>query len=326
MLDAGCGMQNALWGKVVGQEEVVARLKKAVQTDTLSHAYLFVGPPGVGKKTVALAFAAFLNCSKADLFCVSPKGNYLGIDQIREITSSVHLKPFEGKWKIYILESVDKMTLEAANAFLKGLEEPPPQVIFILTTSSLEGVIPTIVSRCQIILFRRVSRGEVEEALKTRYRLGDEQAELIARLSRGAFNRALNMAEDKESLKKRAHILELISGISERDTIGLFDLKDELFSVTGGEIGEVLSAFSSWFRDALILKETGRTDLLLNIDQREPLERFIEDVSTGKLTMLMDVLRESESALRYNVNKDLLMEKMLISLHNLLATHNEVRQ
>lgn len=313
-------MSDDIWNKVVGQEEAVARLKKAIQTGSLSHAYLFVGPPGVGKATAALAFTTSINCSKADLSCISPKGNYLGIDQIREITSSVHLKPFEGKWKVYIIKSVNKMTLEAANAFLKGLEEPPPQVIFILTTSNLEGVAPTIISRCQIIPFRRVSRGEVEEALKTRYQLGGEQAALIARLSGGVFSRAVAMAEDKESLKKRAQILHLISEIPKRDTIGLFDLKDELFAVAGGEMEEILALLSSWCRDALILKETEREDLLLHVDQRELLERFIQDASAEKLIMLMDVLRESESALRYNVNKDLMLEKMLISAHELLTT------
>lgn len=314
-------MQDDLWDRIVGQEEAVGRLKKAIQTGSLSHAYLFVGPPGVGKTTGALAFAASINCSKTDLSIVSPKGNYLGIDQIREITSSVHLKPFEGEWKVYIIKSVNKMTQEAANAFLKGLEEPPPQVIFILTTSNLEGVAPTIISRCQIIPFRGVSTGEVEEALKDKYQISKEQAELIARLSRGVFSRAVEMAEDKESLRKRTEILQLISEIPKKDTAGLFGLKDELFAATGGEIEEILALLSSWYRDALVLKETGKEDLLLHADQRDLLERFIQDVPAERLIRLMDVLRESESALRYNVNKDLMMERVLISVHDLLTTH-----
>lgn len=322
MQDAGCGMQDAIWGEVVGQEEAVARLKKAIQTGSLSHAYLFVGPPGVGKTTAALAFAASINCSKADLCCISPKGNHLGIDQIREITSGVHLKPFEGEWKLYIIKSVNKMTQEAANAFLKGLEEPPPQVIFILTTSNVEGVTPTIVSRCQIISFRRVSTGEVEEALKARYQLDKGQADLIARLSRGVFSRAVEMAENKESLEKRDQILHLISEIREKDTTSLFNLKEKLFAAAGGEIEEILALLFSWCRDALVLKETGKESLLLHVDQRDLLERFIQDVPAERLSMLMDVLRESAGALRYNVNKDLMMEKVLISVHDLLTTHS----
>lgn len=341
MRETGAERRDA-WSAVIGQEEAVGRLKRAVETASVSHAYLLYGPSGVGKRALALAFACALNCADGgcgvcpscrkilsgnhpDVSIVVPGGNHLSIEQIREMGSLVHLKPFEGSRKVYILELVNTMTPEAANAFLKGLEEPPARVVFVLTAPGLEGVMPTIVSRCQPVPLRPTSKARIAEALRVRYGTSDSDAALIAGLSGGVLGRALELAGDEDALQSRIKLLRLLGQVKERSAPGLVELKGDLLTAAGGDVDLILRIFLSFARDALVLKETSAEALVVNFDQRAELAAFAGQAETADLVGVVEAIQRAERGLRYNVNKDLTLEEMLLSVHNHLSAPTGVK-
>lgn len=171
---------------IVGHRKAVALIKALIKKGKVPHAILFEGPDGIGKKRVAIWTFQALNCKEApgegcgscitcekigrlihpDLLLLTPQGEYLGIDQIRKAQQMLQFKPFEALWKGVIVEEANRLTEEAANAFLKTLEEPPPWTLIILLVSSAESLLPTVRSRCQKIRFLPLSEREVAEVLK----------------------------------------------------------------------------------------------------------------------------------------------------------------
>lgn len=342
MSAVGGRRSNDVWDQVIGQEEAVGRLKRALKTESVSHAYLLYGPSGVGKRALALAFACALNCAEGgcgvcpscrkimsgnhpDVSVVVPQGNHLSIEQIREMGSLVHLKPFEGSRKVYILEAVNTMTPEAANAFLKGLEEPPARVVFVLAAPGLEGVMPTIVSRCQPVPLRPTSKARITEALRVRYGTSDSDAALIAALSGGVLGRALELAGDQGALQSRNELLRLLGQVKERSTSGLVELKGDLMAAAAGDVDLILRIFLSFARDALVLKETGAEVLVVNFDQRAEISALASQVQAADLVGVIAAIQRAERGLRYNVNKDLTLEEMLLSVHNHLSAPTGVK-
>jgi len=236
-----------IWSEIVGQTEVITWLQKAIESGRLSHAYLFWGPTGVGKRTIAKVFASALNCrdggcgsclscikidheTHPDIFFIEPEGNFLNIDQIRELQREVSLKPFEGKIKVCILDEVDRMTSPAANALLKTLEEPPPDLIFILITANLEGILPTIVSRCQLIRFKLVPSSKMVDILAAKYGMSRGQARLITLVSGGILGNALSLAASPWRLRRREIVLDIVEGIWDAGAVELSEAAGRLIS------------------------------------------------------------------------------------------------
>ncbi|MFC1485024.1 DNA polymerase III subunit delta' [bacterium] len=175
------------FGEIIGQERAISILKNAKTAEKISHAYIFAGPIGVGKKRVALEFAKWLNCMELETSgpcdsCRSckkvnnlqhpeirvyeeEKAN-ISIQKVREIQRDIQYKRTESKYRVVIIDEAEKLTLEAANCFLKALEEPPEGTIIILVTSSISGMLKTIISRCQIIRFKNLSFDEKIAILK----------------------------------------------------------------------------------------------------------------------------------------------------------------
>lgn len=187
------------FSEVLGQEHIVAALKGALAQGSIAHAYLFSGSRGTGKTTFARIVAKELGTTKADLFEIDAASN-TGVDDVRALNESVATLPFESKYKVYILDEAHMLSKSAWNALLKTLEEPPPHVIFILCTTEIEKVPPTIVSRCQAFTFRRPTeqllKKAVEKAAKDEgFSLEAESADLIALLADGSFRDAYGILQ-----------------------------------------------------------------------------------------------------------------------------------
>ena len=242
---------------VIGQEHIIRLLKNSLRDSRIAHAYLFVGPDGIGKTTVAKTLAQALNCSREDsdacgicpacrriensshpdVTWVRPTGlsRRVGIDDIRRLRQQISLKPYQGRKKVYLITEADRMTAQASNALLKTLEEPPANSILILITSHPASLFPTIISRCQMMRFSPLNPGHIEDYLVKKLNLPPGKARLLSRLSEGRLGKALTL-QKKAVWEEREKILNLGSQISGHDDL------DKLLEVTA-EILELVSNF-----------------------------------------------------------------------------------
>lgn len=189
----------AEWDEVRGQEQVTGVLQKAIKNKKIAHAYLFAGPRGTGKTTVARILARSLGVSDKDLYEIDAASN-TGVDNIRQLREAVNVMPFESPYRFYIIDEAHMLSRSAWNAFLKTLEEPPAHVIFVMATTERDKVPDTIQSRCEIYTFRQPTREMLADtvadvAQKEGYTLERAAAELIALLAEGSFRDALSILQ-----------------------------------------------------------------------------------------------------------------------------------
>lgn len=244
-----------IWDEIIGQPEAIKRLRAAAE-EKASHAFLFWGPEGVGKKRAAKAFAAALNCEKKgcakclsckkihegthpDVREIEPEGDFLTIDQIRSVQHTVYLKPSEGRAKVFIIDEADRMTVAAANAFLKTLEEPPAGCVFVLITCQPENLLPTVASRCQNVRFSPTSSAEIKEFLVEKKGFGEEKAVLMSRASGGVLEKAIALAESEEIQKQRRGILSFLAEMERKEVADLLEKAQELVSAVQDPLVEL---------------------------------------------------------------------------------------
>ena len=257
-----------MW-QVVGHEKAVALLEKSLKGGKLSHAYLFVGPPHVGKMTVALNLAQALNCEgegepcsgcpqcqriagrkHADVRVIGLDGRAeIGIDQIREMERSVTLKPFEGRNRVFIIDGAEHLSTEAANCLLKTLEEPPPNVQLMLLAANERLLLPTVRSRCQKLELRPLPIPVVERALIEHWEAAPEQAMVLARLSSGCLGWAVGALHDDRITGERAARLSALLQLTSVGRAERFAYAAQIasqFSKNRGAVREVLSLWVGW--------------------------------------------------------------------------------
>lgn len=312
-----------------GQDRAVSFLRGALAGGRVSHAYIFYGPEGVGKRTAALDFAKALQCLEVagarpcgeclackrisssnhpDVSLIKPpRGEaFLGIDEIRGIIGSVGFKPYEARWKVYIIDDVDSMTNPAQNALLKTLEEPPPQVVLILIAKTLESLLPTIVSRSQHVKFFLLRPEAVEDILISACRVDAVHARLLGRVSSGSIGRAVSYI-DTDFLETRRAVIE---GVKRKK---FFDL--DLDGPSRTVLNLYLDIMLTWYRDILAVK-SGLLDpeKLLNFDEADAIA---DEAKTAEFDFLDDIIKQiisTRALLDQNVNPKLAMGVLGLSL------------
>lgn len=321
--------------EIYGHTESIAILKKTVARNRISHAYLFSGIGGIGKKTLALSFVAALNCqhkkdaadacgkcpsclkvqhkTHPDLIMVEPDGQFIRIAAIREIQEHMKIKPLEGGWRGIVIDEADKLREEAANALLKTLEEPNAFNILILICSRPHYLLSTIVSRCRHMRFHPLATAAVAGFLQERRGLAPEKAALLAGLSGGSIGRALEMNSD-DVAAYRLKIMQLIRSTSKDDPLSLLNLASFL-AEDKKEIVQGLDILKTCFRDALILKETGKEEMLINADQFPLILSLSEQLAGGQILQNIDFVDQARKAIEQNVNKTLTLEAMAFKLN-----------
>jgi len=322
---------------IVGQERVIKILTKSLKENKVSSSYIFVGSEGTGKKLVAIEFSKAVNClnlskgSEAcencqscteiskqfspDLKIIEPIKNSIKIEQIREMRKEIGLKPFKNKKKIYIIDKAEKMTLEASNCLLKTIEEPPYYAIIILICSKIDSILPTIVSRCQILNFGLITSLKIKELLLNKVNnLEKEKAEIISKLAQGSIGKAFKLAIDKEYFIRREEIVDYLSAISPGKYSDDVFVKVEKIVSEINRIEEVLEIVELWYRDILIIKNTGDQKYIANCDKLEVLDKKSQIYSQEILIDILDYLEQAEEYLIKNVNKRLILERLYIKM------------
>ncbi len=332
--------------RTLGQDHLLARLQPALELGRESHAYLLTGPPHVGKMTLAREVAQAVNCLRgpgdpcgqctqcqriadglhADVRVVDIEFSRkveerntvttITIGAIREVERVVNLNPFEGSRTVIIIGGAGSMTIDAANALLKTLEEPPPGVLFLLLGEDEEALLPTIRSRCQTLPLLPMSRQQMMAFLSERYDVPENEADTLYRLSRGCLGWALQALDDPQILDQRLADLERM-----RETIGAglasrFGYANEvaaLFSSDRPAARDLLALWLRWWRDLLLIKE-GADEYLHNADLAEDLRAHAETLTTAQIAAFIRRLLHTLEALDANASPRLALETLMLNV------------
>lgn len=319
---------------VIGQEDVIRVLEHALSMDRIGHAYIFSGPQGIGKRTVAGLFAEGLLCelpidgggcttcqacrlyssgANPDFRRIAADGASIGVDEIREIQSSVIIKPMYSKRKVYIIENADKMTVQAQNSLLKTLEEPPPFVVIILTVSIYEALLETIRSRSQKISFRKNSYSQVREAVVGKYGNDVKGIDFAVSYADGVIGTALELTGTEEFIGLREKVFDFASHLR---NMKLFDILNlySFFEENKDDFDVILDIMIMFFRDMLVLKETGNENILINSDKKDIIFNNAREYSPGQLVSGIGQIEETRRSVKQNANFQLAVEHMLVKL------------
>ena len=346
-------MDVRVFKDIIGQEKAVVFLKQIAANERLGSAYLFTGIRGIGKTTTAMAFALLLNCADPvdgdgcrrctscrkiidgnhpDLIVIEPDQakKVISIDQVREINRHLAFSPAHGRYRVVIIDPAEKMTHEAANAFLKTLEEPPAHNIIILNVRDPRELLPTIVSRCQKVSFKPLPTGDIINWLKKENMADREKAMILARLSEGSLGKAVALAGDDLFAERVAWITSLQNAVDSPVEV-LFDVAQKLANLgkkavdakelKDDKLALMLGIWKSWYRDMLLIKLGGTVDLVLNSDLANNLAGVVSAFTVDGLMRSLEVISRAERDLMNNKNVTYLLERSLFGLK--MAAHHE---
>ncbi len=323
------------FNNIIGHEEIIGHLKNAIKTGKVSHSYIFSGRPGSGKKLLATTYAMTLQCEKGgtepckkcdsckkamgknhpDIIMVNhEKPGTISIDEIREqVIYDVAVKPYCSQHKIYIIPDAQMMTVQAQNALLKTIEEPPEYAVIMLLTSNVDGLLPTIQSRCVRLDLKVVDDSLVKQYLMERLHVPDYQAEIDASFAQGSIGIAKEAATSEEFSNITRNALKILKNA---DSMEVYELADEikLLSAEKQNIGDYLDIFQFWFRDVLMFKATREIDNLVFKQEINYIKEQASQRSYENLEKILEALEKTKVRLRANVNFELALELLFLTI------------
>ena len=316
--------------RVIGHEWAIKLLKRQHQNGRVPQSLLIVGPPNIGKSTVARFFAQYLNC-RADSppcgQCASCRkvisGNHpdvrifddnspLKIDEVRALQRELSLSSLEGEYRVALLGNFERATTSAANALLKTLEEPARQVVIILTALDPGLLLPTIVSRCQVLTLRPVPDAEVLNALQARWHASPEQAELLAQLAGGRLGWAVHALTDTDFVTRRTRYLDDLLDLLRMHKAERLAYAQEM-SRDVDVLKEALTLWLTIWRDLLLLKSASQTKIV-NLDWQDALQKVASQSNIIQINEMVVRLQTALLNLDRNVNPRLNLEVVLLKL------------
>lgn len=314
---------------ILGQERVISHLKTAMAKGRLSHAYLFLGPEGVGKAATARALAAALNClapsedgdacgtcascrrlaagTHPDFLVIGPTESLqIRIDQIREFRRLTNFPPLGGGWRVAVIKPAEAMNEAAANALLKTLEEPPPHHLLVLTALGEADLLPTVVSRCHKLAFAPLPAPLVARELVKRRGLPPARAALLAALSGGSLGRALNL-DPEELLAQRRQVLADLARLAEGSAAGVLDWAQRL-AKNRAELDNFLLMAQLWYRDLLLAHYRAPAPLLAHQDLAPELDAARDAGTPETWFAKLSALGAAQRHLQANLNPELTLD------------------
>lgn len=323
------------FSEIVGHEQIKEHMQAAIRDKKPFHAYLFQGEEGVGKEALARTFAAGLQCqsesadkpcrecvscrqmesgNQPDVIWVTREKASLGVDEIREqLCNTMDIKPFSSPYKIYLVPEAEKMTEAAQNALLKTIEEPPEYGIVILMTSNISALLPTIQSRCLTMEFRPLSTAVVESFVKEHCQVPDYQARASAAFAQGNLGKAMRYAKSEDFIERKDHIISLLRHVEQMDLSEMLAVIKDL-GTRKDEVRDYIDLMVLWYRDVLLFKATKDINQLLFQDEASYISREASHRSYEKIEEILQAFEKAKVRLRANVNFDITMELMLLTL------------
>lgn len=313
------------WDELVGLDAQTAYFRRVLENGRYVHAYLFTGPRGSGKRSLAETVALALHCRGEKKPCgVCPAcrrmltGNHpdhvvldsaketIGVDPVRDLSAEVAIRPYEGAVRTILLPTADKLTIQAQNALLKTLEEPPGHAVFFLLAENRDRLLPTILSRCMEIVMPRVSRQAIAELL-LRQGVPAERARLAAAMADGVVGKAQEWLEGDDGLADQFFQTMSVTGGDALAQWPLFEQNKE-------RAGQILELLAGTLRDMIVFKETGAEALLLHGDRREWIAAQAAGNTLDGLREKLRAVTETERRLAGNAQYQIAVEHMLFTV------------
>ncbi len=320
---------------IIGQEQIKEHMQNALLTGKISHAYIIHGEKSTGKEFIARVFAMALQCEKGEaepcnqchsckqalsknqpdiIYVTHEKPNTISVEDIRaQVNNDVAIKPYSSKYKVYIINEAEKMTVQAQNAILKTLEEPPAYVVILLLVSNLQTLLPTILSRCVTLNMKPVSDSLIRKYLMEELQVPDYRADVCVAFARGNVGKAKALASSEEfdnvknealGLLKHVHDMELQEIIQAIKRINEYKL----------EISDYLDIMSIWYRDVLLFKATADANSLVFREEIQAIRKVVARCSYEGIETVIHALAKAKKRLEANVNFDLTMELLFLDM------------
>jgi DNA polymerase III subunit delta' len=312
----------------VGHDWAIDLLQHALKNGRLAHAFLFVGPEEIGKGTLAVELAAAINCTGAEPPCqacsacrktlsgthpdvsrIDPQNGRIKIDQIRALQRQVSLSPYEGRMRVCLISDLHLATTEAANALLKTLEEPPSRVILVLTATDIGLLLPTVVSRCQVLALRPVPTDLIVHVLEQEQQ-PPVQAAMIARWAAGRIGWALRAAREPGLLTARQQQIDNLVSLLNQKRVDRLRMVESLSR--RDNLREILQLWQVWWRD-VVLVASQCTDLVTNSDRLVTLQQLAQVYGIKSAGNAYRNLGRTLEMLEQNVNPRLALEGLVLS-------------
>ena len=320
---------------IIGHEQIKEHLQNAITMDKISHAYIINGPDKSGKKMLAEAFAMALQCetggtdgcmechsckqamnhNQPDIIYVShEKPNTISVDDIRsQVNNDIGIKPYSSKYKIYIVDEAEKMNVQAQNALLKTIEEPPAYAVILLLTTNADTFLPTILSRCVTLNIKVVPDEKIKKFLMKEYQIPDYQADVCVAFAQGNVGKAIQLAVSSDFNELKAAVLQLMKHL---DDIEIYEMVAAIKQINEYKltINDYFDLMMIWYRDILLFKATGDVNGLIFKDEVYDIKRQAEKSSYRGIENILEALHKAQIRLNANVNFDLVIELLLLTI------------
>lgn len=325
----------SLYDRIIGHENIISRLTMAAGINKVNHAYIFNGADGSGKNMLAKAFAEALLCEKQEekgcgechfcrqtasgnnpdlIYVKHEKPGTIGIDDVREqLIEDIQIKPYNGKYKVYIIDEAEKLTVQAQNAMLKTIEEPPEYSVIMLLTNNGEIFLPTILSRCIMFNLRPLRESTIMEYLIKEYKIPDYEAKVCAAFSQGHLGKAVRLITFDEFNDIKEEALRFLSNVYSYE---IYDLVDEIKKITEYKVNicDFIDIIQMWYRDVLLFKVTKDPNRLIFSDEINTIRKSASRSSYEGIETVLDSCETAKARLKANVNFELAMELLLLNI------------
>lgn len=322
---------------VVGHKNIIKYIESAVSADAVSHAYILNGERGSGKKLLANLFAMSLQCqnrnpdgdacgkcqsckqalsgNQPDIIRVThEKPNSISVDDIRtQLNNDIVIKPYSSAYKVYIVEDADLMTVQAQNALLKTIEEPPAYAVIMLLTENAEILLPTIRSRCVMMKLRNIKDKLVKKYLMEQMEIPDYKADVCVAFAQGNMGKAIMLATSDHFNEIKEEIIHLLRNIDDMSVSDLMDAAKRGMSYKL-DINDYMDMIAIWYRDVLIYKATKNVDRVVFSDQLRYIKDRASKSSYEGIENILDGLEKAKARLKANVSFELTLELLLLTI------------
>ncbi len=332
---------------IIGHNQIVSHLKNAIRMDKISHAYILNGEDNSGKMMLAEAFAMTLQCeehgeepclkcrsckqamehNQPDIIYVTheeskskkktegnEKPTNISVDDIRtQLNNDIAIKPYSSKYKIYIIDNAEKMNIQAQNALLKTIEEPPAYGVVLLLTTNADAFLPTILSRCITLNLKSVNEELIKKHLMQHYHIPDYQADVCTSFAQGNVGRAIQLATSEEFNELKTNVLSLVRKVSDTEIYELNHIIKEINEYKKS-IEEYLDLMTFWYRDVLYVKATYDINNLIFKDEIYEIKKQAAKISYSGIENILQAIETARVRIKANVNFNLVIKMMLLTI------------